>query len=64
MFDITVGAGAVGAGAASRYLSGFDQMKRLLVAQAPAPQHCLQGFNPIVLVHYCLANAEKCVYLY
>jgi hypothetical protein len=38
MFNTIVGAGAVGAGAASRYGSGFgsDQKMRLL----PAPQHC------------------------
>jgi hypothetical protein len=40
MIDTIVGAGAVGAGAASRYGSGsgIDQMMRLLAA--PAPQHC------------------------
>jgi hypothetical protein len=38
MFNTIVGAGAVGAGAASRY--GSDQMMRLLAA--PAPQHCIQ----------------------
>jgi hypothetical protein len=39
MFNIIVGAGAVraGAGAASRYGSGYDQKMRLLAA--PAPQH-------------------------
>jgi hypothetical protein len=31
----------VGAGAASRYGSGSDQMMRLLAAPAPAPQHCI-----------------------
>jgi hypothetical protein len=38
MFNTIFEAGAVGAGAASRYGSGSDQMMRLLVA--PAPQHC------------------------
>jgi hypothetical protein len=38
MINTIVGAGAVGAGAASRYGSGYDQMMRLLAA--PAPQHC------------------------
>jgi hypothetical protein len=37
MYFTTVGAGAVGAGAASRYGSGSDQKMRLLAA--PAPQH-------------------------
>jgi hypothetical protein len=37
MFYTIVGAGAVGAGAASRYGSGSDQKMRLLAA--PAPQH-------------------------
>jgi hypothetical protein len=38
-FNTIIGAGAVGAGAASRYSSGSDQMMRLFAA--PAPQHCL-----------------------
>jgi hypothetical protein len=37
MFNTIVGAGAVRAGAASRYGSGSDQMMRFLAA--PAPQH-------------------------
>jgi hypothetical protein len=37
MFNTIFGAGAVGAGAASRYGSGSDQKMRLLAA--PAPQH-------------------------
>jgi hypothetical protein len=37
MLNNTLRAGAVGAGAASRYGSGSDQMMRLLAA--PAPQH-------------------------
>jgi hypothetical protein len=37
MINTIVGAGAVGAGAASRYGSGSDQKMRLLAA--PAPQH-------------------------
>jgi hypothetical protein len=37
MFNIIVGAGAVGAGAELRYGSGSDQNMRLLAA--PAPQH-------------------------
>jgi hypothetical protein len=37
MFNTIVGAGAIGAGAASRYGFGFAQMKLLLAA--PAPQH-------------------------
>jgi hypothetical protein len=37
MFNTIVGAGAVGAGAASRYGSGSDQKMRILAA--PAPQH-------------------------
>jgi hypothetical protein len=37
MFNTIVGAGAFGAGAASRYGSG--QMMQLLAA--PAPQHCI-----------------------
>jgi hypothetical protein len=42
MIYTIVGAGAVGAGAASRYgsSSGSDQKMRLLAALAPAPQHC------------------------
>jgi hypothetical protein len=39
MFNTIVRAGAVRAGAASRYGSGSDQMMRLLAAQAPATQH-------------------------
>jgi hypothetical protein len=39
MINTIVGAGAVGAGAASRYGSGSDQMMRLLAA--PAPQHLI-----------------------
>jgi hypothetical protein len=39
MFNIIVGAGAVGAGAASRYGSGSNQKMRLLAA--PAPQNWL-----------------------
>jgi hypothetical protein len=38
MFNTIFGAGAVGAGAASRYGSGSDQKMRLLAA--PAPLHC------------------------
>jgi hypothetical protein len=38
MSNTIVGAGAVGAEAASRYGSGSDQKMRLLAAQAP--QHC------------------------
>jgi hypothetical protein len=38
MIKTIVGAGAVGAGAESRYGSGSEQMMRLLAA--PAPQHC------------------------
>jgi hypothetical protein len=38
MFNTIVGAGAVGAGTASRYGSGSDQKMRLLAA--PAAQHC------------------------
>jgi hypothetical protein len=48
MFNTTDGAGAVKAGAASRYGSGYDQMMRLLAA--PAPQHWYQKiriFTPI-----------------
>jgi hypothetical protein len=40
MFNTIVGAEAVGAGAASRYGSGSDQMMRLLAATAP--QHCIK----------------------
>jgi hypothetical protein len=40
MCNTIVGAGAVGAGGASRYGSGSDQKMRLLAAPAPAPQHC------------------------
>jgi hypothetical protein len=40
MFNTIIGAGAVGAGAASLYGSGSDQKMRLLAA--PASQHCLQ----------------------
>jgi hypothetical protein len=45
IINTIVGAGAVGAGAASRYGSGSDQMMRLLAAQAPtpAPQHWISG---------------------
>jgi hypothetical protein len=45
MFNTIVGAGAVEAGAASRYGSGSDEKMRLLAA--PAPQHwfLLQGFE-------------------
>jgi hypothetical protein len=47
MFNTIVGAGAVGAGAASRYgsSSGSDQMMRLLAA--PAPQHWSQDLKYI-----------------
>jgi hypothetical protein len=48
MFNTIVGAGAVEAGAASRYSSGSDQKMRLLaalaLAPAPAPQHCLKMY--------------------
>jgi hypothetical protein len=37
MFITIVGTGAIGAGAASRYGSGSDQMMRLFAA--PAPQY-------------------------
>jgi hypothetical protein len=40
MFNTIVG--AVGAGDASRYGSGYDQKMRLLAAPVPAPQHCFQ----------------------
>jgi hypothetical protein len=51
MFNIIVGAGAVGggAGAASRYGSGFDQKMRLLAA--PAPQHCI--------IVYCISVTDR-----
>jgi hypothetical protein len=39
MFNTIVGAGAVGAGAASCYSSGSDHKMRLLATPAPAPQH-------------------------
>jgi hypothetical protein len=39
MLNIMLRAGAVGAGAASRYGFGSDQKMRLLAALAPAPQH-------------------------
>jgi hypothetical protein len=42
MFNTIVGAGAVGAGAASRYGAGSDQKMRLLAP--PAPQHCWQMY--------------------
>jgi hypothetical protein len=42
MINTIVGAGAVGAGAASRYGSGSDQKRRLLAAPAPAPQHWMR----------------------
>jgi hypothetical protein len=38
MLNTIVRAGAVGAGAVSRYDSGFDQM--MLILAAPALQHC------------------------
>jgi hypothetical protein len=38
MYNTFVEAGVIGAGAASRYGSGSDQMMRLLLA--PAPQQC------------------------
>jgi hypothetical protein len=41
MFNTIFGAGAVEAGAASRYGSGSDQKMQLLAA--PAPQHCFLG---------------------
>jgi hypothetical protein len=40
LFNIMFGAGAVGAGAALRFGSGFTKMMRLFVA--PAQQHCLK----------------------
>jgi hypothetical protein len=53
MFNTFVGAGAVGAGAASRYGSGSDQKMRLLAA--PAPQHwccCLLSvLEPVPVRH-------------
>jgi hypothetical protein len=51
MFNTIVGAGAVGAGAASRYGSGSDQKKRLLAA--PAPQHCVR-----VCRFYCITGTR------
>jgi hypothetical protein len=38
----------VGAGAASRYGSGFDQKMRLLAA--PAPQHCFKYLKASFLI--------------
>jgi hypothetical protein len=50
MFNTIVGAGAVGAGAASRYGSGSDQKMRILAA--PAPQHCCKHTVIIVTHRY------------
>jgi hypothetical protein len=44
---VRAGAVGAGAGAASRY--GSDQMMRLLVAPAPAPQHCLKELRHFIL---------------
>jgi hypothetical protein len=52
MLNDTLRAGAVGAGAASRYGSGSGEMMRLLAAPAPAPQHCPQRI---------LKNKENCI---
>jgi hypothetical protein len=52
MFCTIVGAGAVGAGAASRYGFGSDQKMRLLAA--PAPQHWLSYF-----VRYIFSNSNE-----
>jgi hypothetical protein len=63
MFNTIVEAGAVEAGAASRYGSGSDQKMRLLAA--PAPQHwgkvcrslliqyCIDILNSLPLRNYC-----------
>jgi hypothetical protein len=45
MLNTIVGAGAVGAGAASRYGSGSDQKMRLLAAPASATQYCFELFE-------------------
>jgi hypothetical protein len=47
MLNITFGAFVAGAGAASRYGSGFTKMMRLLAA--PAPQHC---FSVVYFIQY------------
>jgi hypothetical protein len=46
MFNTIIGAGAVGAGAASRYVSvsSSDQKMRLLAAPTPAPQHWMKSY--------------------
>jgi hypothetical protein len=41
MFNIIVGAGAVGAGAASCYGSGSGSDQKMRLLAAPAPQHWL-----------------------
>jgi hypothetical protein len=51
MIYTIVRAGAVGAGAASRYGSGSDQMMRLLAA--PAPQHWLKHS---ISLYYCFLS--------
>jgi outer membrane protein assembly factor BamB len=56
MFNANVGAGSVGAGAASCYGSGSGQMMRLLAA--PAPQHWV--FHPqdnATVIHEALQSA-------
>jgi hypothetical protein len=49
MLNNTLKAGAVGAGAATRYGSGSDQMMRLLAV--PAPQHCWTQAASIDFAH-------------
>jgi hypothetical protein len=55
MLNTIVGAGAVRAGAASRYGSGSNQKMRLLAA--PAPQHWLKKRKEISIF-----SVESCSY--
>jgi hypothetical protein len=45
MFNTIVGAGEVGAGAASRYSSGSGSDQKMRLLAAPAPQHCAEGLE-------------------
>jgi hypothetical protein len=57
MFNIIVGAGAVGAGAASRYGSGSYQKMRLLAASAP--QHWSILYHMYSVLYYMYFNAYR-----
>jgi hypothetical protein len=60
MFNTILGAGAVGAGAASRYGSGSYQMMRLLAA--PAPQNCFSVKEWCIFrIHFKVRSLRKIV---